>query len=33
MAVSANSHPNETDLAEAKAFAREIKTRSVHGTY
>ena len=33
MAVSANSHPNETDLAEAKAFAREIKMRSVHGTY
>ncbi len=33
MAASANSHPNETDLAEAKAFAREIKTRSVHGTY
>jgi flavodoxin len=32
MAASANTHPNETDLAEAKAFARRIRTLSVHGS-
>jgi flavodoxin len=32
MAVSANTHPNETDLAEAKVFARFVKTKSLHGT-
>ena len=33
MAASAGSHPNETDLAEAKVFARQIKTLSLHGHY
>jgi flavodoxin len=32
MAASANTHPNETDLAEAKVFARRIRTLSVHGS-
>jgi flavodoxin len=32
MAASANTHPNETDLAEAKVFARQIRTLSVHGS-
>jgi flavodoxin len=32
MAASAHSHPNETDLVEAKVFARFIKTKSMHGT-
>jgi flavodoxin len=33
MAASAGSHPNETDLAEAKVFARQVKTSSLHGHY
>jgi len=33
MAGSANSHPNETDLAEAKVFARNIRTLAFHGNY
>ncbi len=32
MAASANTHPNETDLAEAKVFARQIRTLSMHGS-
>jgi flavodoxin len=32
MAASANTHPNETDLEEAKVFARQMKMISVHGT-
>jgi flavodoxin len=32
MAASANTHPNETDLAEAKVFARRIRTLGVHGS-
>jgi len=33
MASSANTHPDEHDLADARAFAHEIKTRSFHGHY
>jgi len=33
MAASASTHPNETDLAEAKVFARQVKTISGHGNY
>jgi flavodoxin len=33
MAASASTHPNETDLAEAKVFARQVKTISSHGNY
>jgi flavodoxin len=33
MAASANTHPDEHDLADAKVFAREIKTRSSHSHY
>jgi flavodoxin len=33
MAASANGHPNETDLAEAKAFARSMKTLAFHAAY
>ena len=32
MAASANTHPNETDLAEAAVFARQIRTLSLHGS-
>ena len=32
MAASANTHPNETDLTEAKVFARQIRTLSMHGS-
>ena len=32
MAASANTHPNETDLAEAKVFARQIRTLSMYGS-
>jgi len=31
MAASAASHPNETDLAEAKVFARQVKMIHIHG--
>ena len=33
MAASAGTHPNETDLAEAQVFARQVKTSSLHGHY
>jgi len=33
MAASAAGHPNEIDLAEAKVFARQIKTIALHGHY
>jgi flavodoxin len=33
MAASASAHPNEVDLAEAKVFARQIKTLAIHGPY
>jgi flavodoxin len=33
MAASAATHPNETDLSEAKVFARQVKTSSLHGHY
>jgi flavodoxin len=33
MAISASTHPDEHDLADAKAFAKEIKTRSSHSHY
>jgi hypothetical protein len=33
MAASANGHPNEIDLAEAKVFARNIKTLAFHAAY
>jgi len=32
MAASAATHPNDIDLAEAKIFARQMKTQSRHGT-
>ncbi len=32
MAASANTHPSEEDLAEAKIFARQMRMRSLHGT-
>lgn len=32
MAASASTHPDETDLAEAKTFARQVKMRSAQGT-
>jgi len=32
MAASASTHPNATDLDEARVFARFIKTKSLHGT-
>jgi len=32
MAASAGTHPNETDLAEASVFARQIMTLSAHGS-
>ena len=31
MAASAASHPNETDLAEAKVFAHQVKMIHIHG--
>jgi flavodoxin len=33
MAASAATHPDDTDLAEAKAFARKIWTTHAHGAY
>jgi flavodoxin len=33
MAPSASTHPDEGDLEEACAFARQVKTRSAHGPY
>jgi hypothetical protein len=33
MAASAGAHPNETDLAEARIFAKQVKTISSHANY
>ncbi|MBM3310000.1 MAG: hypothetical protein FJY80_00665 [Candidatus Aminicenantes bacterium] len=33
MAPSAGTHPDAADLEEARAFARQAKTRSDHGSY
>jgi flavodoxin len=33
MAASASTHPDEHDIADARAFARWIITKSAHGTY
>ena len=33
MAASASTHPDEHDIADARAFARWIQTKSAHGLY
>ena len=33
MAASASTHPDEHDIADAKAFAKWVLTMSAHGHY